>query len=221
MRIVYSSNIGKDQFKTIEQAREYAIKKMKVMDRKVCSISSIDLNDPTPYMTVKTEGIIERAGDSFLWEIKKNKPIGTLDAKGVLHKGVKVKKDRYYSIGVAISPTGSFIGNNKKFKTLSDARKHAYKEIKTNLDSKGFPNYGLTTTVMIYGYNIRSGDRASFEEYVFPMKNGTICTAKITDFGQDIPYKIYSLNPGGTTREYIMNRSYRQIHTMNWGKKNY
>lgn len=210
----YMSYFGRES-STLNGIRKEAVRILKDQDRSSITIKSHNAtlgNDA--WRTEKIVGYAKRSGNTFLWVSPKNNILGYIDDNGAVVKSKGLKFDRYYDLGIKIRPTGHFMGDTRKFKTVVDARKAAYATIIKEFNTRGYPNYGPTTSVMIVGHHIRANKGYSNEEFVYP-DGKWICVAKLPDnlTGQ---CKVYRLMKGGNLGEYIGVRTLKQIHKLLW-----
>lgn len=200
---------------TLTGIRKEAVRVLKNQDRSSVTIKSHDatLGNDT-WRTEKVIGYVKRSGSMFLWVSPKNNILGYIDDTGNVVKSKGLKFDKYYDLGIKLRPTGNFMADTRKFKTIAEARKAAFATIVKEFNTRAYPNYGPTTSVLIVGHNIRAGRGYSNEEFVYP-DGKWICVAKLSD-GLTGSCKVYRLMKGGNLGEYIGVRTLKQIHRLLW-----
>lgn len=203
------------KFNTVEEARLDAIKTMKRNGRRVAPIKSYDDSGPM-WETKKEVGTIEVADNGYLWEVwnkdkREDVVVGKIDPKsGKILKGagVSAKKNRFYTIGTRFHYDGRFMGASvdTEYKTVNAVRKSAYGYVMGEINSKGWPNHGLTCSAMIYGHNVRPNNRYSFELYVFALRTNLVGALKLNGSSADSG-PIYELKRDGTLGKIVVQSS--------------
>ena len=200
---------------TLDGIRKEAIRAFKHSNLNIIGIYA---HDPSmgnnAWMTEKTVGYVKTSSDKFLWLSPKKNILGYVDNNGKIVKEKGLRFDRYYTLGVKLGPRGNFWATPSKYKTIGEAHKAAYSEIMSKYNTKAYPNYGPTTSIMISGHYIRSKNGYSYEEFVYS-DNGIVYTVKLASNLTGVG-KVYRLNKNGSLGTYVNARSLKQIHKDVW-----